>query len=304
LANDRAFVSTDSAMQQLIAHGPAAARDCLKSQAGRIAGQSSCVGPWTAWMNARVGYYKSLPGIGQRAKVSLNLSNPLAAVDMMLHGDDARGWGTRAIPDQTLLYVRGFSGNQFKYEVNPRFGATSPRTTAVLNPFRVTLDVQFDLGRDVQRQQVDLTLRPPPGIDAARATVDTIKRRLLLAGLNSPQDVYGYFLYLKDSLALSADQIARLEAARRPFRARVDSMYGALASWLYAMPSNFDGAAAAARLKATNDDAWVYMHDQGKVIQQIVTPAQLQLVSQLMIGTLMRPLSGARWLGLSGAIWY
>jgi len=308
LANDRAFVApSDTALQRLIASGPSAARHCLASQLGSIAKQSSCVGAWTSSMNARVAWYKDVPGMGQRAKFSLNLSNPLAAADILLHGDNLRGWGARAIPDQTLLYARGFDAatKQFTYQVNPRFGATSPRTTAVLSPFRVTLDVQLNLGRDVTKQQVEINLRPPRGVSAERATEDTIKRRFIAApGVDGPKDVYGLILYLKDSLALSRDQMARLEAARIPFRARIDTMYTELAHWLYTLPSSFDGAAAAARIKTVNTAAWGVMHDQGAVIQQIVTPAQLQLIWDPIRATLTRPLTAARWSSPSGGAWY
>jgi len=58
---------------------------------------------------------------------------------------------------------------------------------------------------------------------------------------NGPQDVYKYILTLKDSLALSQDQIAKLEAARVTFRTKVDSIYTDLANYLAALPPNFDG---------------------------------------------------------------
>jgi hypothetical protein len=311
LSNDRAFIFNptvapsvtptvmQSAMQSLIASAPARVRACLTAQLGRIAGQNSCSGPWTASMNARVGYFRDVPKLGRRVNFSLNLSNPLAGIDMLLHGgNDLRGWGAQAAPDATLLYVRGFNQNTrtFTYEVNPRFGATSPRTTAILNPFRVTIDMQFDLGRDRAVQQVEINLRPPRGDKAPRASADTIKMRFL-SGTSSqgPQDVYRYILSLKDSLALSANQIAALEATRVPYRAKIDSMYTDLANYLVSLPPIFDGAAAAKRIRDASTATWQLLADQGKPIQAILNAAQIQLLWQPVIFTLTKGYNGGTW---------
>jgi hypothetical protein len=319
LSNDRAFIfaatsSTDSAtaatstaLQKLIATGPRRVRSCLSGQLGTVARDNSCVGPWTATMNARVSYFKDLPRLGKRAAIALNLANPLAAADMLLHGNDSRGWGALTIPNPTLLYVRGFDAatQRFKYEVNPRFGATSPRTTSVLSPFRVTLDVRLDLGRSVEAQQVDINLRPPRGSQAPRANADTIKQRFLLGGLGShaPQDVYGAVLYLKDSLALSADQITRLESARVPFRASIDSMYSVLSNDLASLPASFDADAAARRILDVGNTAWNVMHQQGVPIFQILTPTQAQLLHPFLLVTLRESTVTTYWAAMFGSRW-
>ena len=47
---------------------------------------------------------------------------------MLLHGDGhLHGWGQPFIPNNQLLYVRGFdpTTQTYKYEVNQRFGATA-----------------------------------------------------------------------------------------------------------------------------------------------------------------------------------
>jgi hypothetical protein len=275
-------------------------RSCLMSQLDRIAKQNSCAGPWTSSMNARVGYVSDIPKLGRRANVSLNLANPLAGLDLLLHGnDDLHGWGAQALPDQTLLFVRGYdaAARTFTYEANPRFGATSPRTTAILNPFRITIDVQLDLGRDRAVQQVEINLRPPRGEKTAtRASADTVKMRFL-SGVtsNGPQDVYKYILSIKDSLALSSDQIAKLEAARVTYRAKIDSMYTDLANYLVTLPPTFDGAAAAKRIRDVGTAAWQALADQGKPIQAIISPTQMQLLWQPVVITLTKYRPGSQW---------
>jgi hypothetical protein len=294
--NDRAFIS-DSALKTLTGL-TSSARDCLAKQIGRIAAQNSCSGPWSASMNARIGYFRPIPRLGRRANFSLNLANPLAGLDLLLHGDDKlRGWGAQAFPDQTLLYVRGFNSTtkSFVYEGNPRFGATSPRTTAILNPFRVTFDVSLDLTRDRAVQGVEISLRPPRG-QKGRANADTIKMRFLTGqSTNAPQDVYKYILSLKDSLALSQEQITKLEAARVPFRAKVDSMYTNLANYLAALPQNFDGPVAAKRITDTQEAMWQIIAGQGRVINEIISPVQMSLLWQPVVVTLNRYVPGSTW---------
>ncbi len=258
-------------------------------------------------MNARIGYFKPIPGIGRRVNISLNLANPLAGADLLLHGTNGlRGWGTQAYPDQTLLYVRGFdaSAQRFAYEVNPRFGATSPRTTAVLNPFRATIDASFDLGRDAAVQRVRITIRPPRGMPGPFAPYDTIRMRLTNSiGTDYPVDVYRYILSLKDSLALSVDQMGKLENARATYRAAVDSVYTEVAKYLVSLPSDFDGAVVAKRTSQAATTAWKMLVDEGPVIRGIISAAQIQLLAQAVALTITKGDVGGRW-ARSDASWW
>jgi hypothetical protein len=307
LANDRAFVFANPAVQSLIASGPKSARECLAAAVGSVAGENSCSAPWTTSMNARIAYWRGLPGVGSRATVALNIANPLAALDYAFHGQDGlRGWGSNANPDPYLLYVRGYDAAQqrFIYDVNSRFGSTSPRSATLANPFRLTLDVRMDVGESVERQQVKRNLRVTGGAVGSRANVDTIRMRFLTTGaMNAPQDIYGHILYFKDSLALSASQIAYLENARKPFRAVIDSMYTELASYLAALPPVYDAGEPARRIRETSDAAWRVMHGEGRTITAVLSPAQLHLLAPPIVATLTRPYTGAHWYGAFGARW-
>ncbi len=134
-------------MTALLASTDNSAKDCLRAQLGAIAGRNSCQGPWlqSAVLSLSINPVKfHLP---QRATVSLNVSNPLGAADLLLHGNDGiRGWGQARTPDATLLYVRGFDqGTQrFRYDVNQRFGNTDPQLSAIRAPVAVTLQFRFD----------------------------------------------------------------------------------------------------------------------------------------------------------------
>ncbi|HEY5086225.1 MAG TPA: hypothetical protein VII66_02590, partial [Gemmatimonadaceae bacterium] len=85
LSGDRAFIfdpsritdqSLANGLQDLMSHGSASARACLSTQANKIAGRNSCVGPWSATMNASV-VVTNVPGTNRRVQASLNLANPL-----------------------------------------------------------------------------------------------------------------------------------------------------------------------------------------------------------------------------------
>jgi hypothetical protein len=275
-----------------------------------VAGQNSCVGPWTATMNVRLGYSQSFPGIGKRVTMSLNVANPLTGLDLLLHGsNDLRGWGGPAFPDPTLLFVRGFNAatKSYVYDVNPRFGSTQSGTTAILNPFRLTLNMSVDLGRDPFAQQVAVTLRAPRALGGDRAPVDTIKSRLLTGGTtagNGPQDMYKMILSVKDSLALSADQIARLQAAQVSFRAKVDSMYTDLANSLVALPPTYDGGVISKRMQDVSKATWQYMADQGKPIQAILTPTQMQLLWRPVLLTLTTKFNANSYWFTGAAAWF
>jgi hypothetical protein len=143
--NDRAFVfdpnspTTDSSvasgMRQLLATGPATARQCLPHQFGQPAERNGCTGPWVPGLDLKLTMTPAV-NFAQRLTLSLTAINTLVGVDELLHGrDNIHGWGQDASVDQRLLFVTGFdpATNTFKYRVNQHFGAAS----GALNPFRI-----------------------------------------------------------------------------------------------------------------------------------------------------------------------
>jgi len=87
--------------------------------------------------------------------ISMSLLNPLAGLDLALHGSDHLiGWGQPNRIDNTLLYVTGFdpSTNRFLYQVNERFGdQRSSQSTVVQQPFQLSLTMRYTVGPDRQR---------------------------------------------------------------------------------------------------------------------------------------------------------
>ncbi|HEY4216407.1 MAG TPA: carboxypeptidase-like regulatory domain-containing protein [Gemmatimonadaceae bacterium] len=283
--NDRAFIfnpaRADTAVargiKDLLATGSGSAKTCIASQLGTLASRNSCVGPWTATMNASV-FVPYVPGTNRRMQASLNIANPLGGLDQLLHGSSKlHGWGSAPLIDGTLYQVRGFdpSTQQFVYAVNPRFGATSPSASTFRTPFRLTLDVRLDYGRSSQEQALDLNLRIKPPLAGTRATADTIKNRYMKTGFS---DVYMVMLHYADSLALNQAQMEKMLAQQKILQAKADSIYGSLAGYLVALPSDYDVKTALARTTKTSDDMWNVVYAESPFIKGLLTPGQIRLL--------------------------
>lgn len=297
-AGDRAFIHRPEdaealgdpglaqATRSLLAEAPRNARRCLAAQLGSPAKRNSCEGPWTATINARIelgqGFISFGPlGNQRRLSVALNLSNPLGRVDQLLHGADRlRGWGSTATPDPVLYTVTGFdqSSRRFRYSVNPRFGNTDPSRSLRRSPFRVTLDVQVNLSRPVEEQQVDRFLargrtRPGTLLDSA-----ALKARYTR---NVP-NVYAWTLRDADTLLLTRAQMEALESAKAPYDAAMDSLWGRLAGEFSRLPRDFDPAAALSRQEEYVSTAWELTREAALRIRAILTPAQYDVVTWLV----------------------
>jgi hypothetical protein len=292
LANDRAFIpdparASDAALAQslraLIAASPSQVRACLSRQFNHPAGAASCEGPWTASLNTRLGINGDGRRLSRRVNVGVNLSNPLGGLDQLIHGSDGlRGWGTAAAPDPVLFSVRGWdaAAKRFQYSVNPRFGNTRPSATTLRAPFRLTLDVSIDVGRQIEEQQVDRWLKPGRnGRRGVKADAQDLKRRY---DRNVP-DLYAFVLQQSDSLLLSRDQAEALQKARTAYRLRMDSVWTTLANYLAELPDNYDAHAAYRRADDGINGAWELTRaDLQRNLPAILNPVQLQLVPSVV----------------------
>jgi hypothetical protein len=295
--NDRAFVHAPSAlrdagdlaaaaaMESLLAGASGPVRRCLTEHMNQDGGRNSCEGPWTAIVSARV----DLPwrfvstGIGtqRRVRVALDLKNVLGGLDQLLHGSSSlRGWGSPALPQQTLYTVVGFDtlSQRFRYQVNPRFGRSDPASSVLRSPFRATVDISVDLGRPVAVQQIDRFLAVGRSRPGAKLDSTALRARY---SRNLP-NVYRLVVAHSDSLFLTRPQIDSLERGEAMYLARLDSVWGGMAGGFSRLPDQFDAQAVLARQEAFLNQAWEINRAGALQIKQLLRPEQLLLTSAMI----------------------
>lgn len=302
-SGDRAFIFDPSkagdtavarGLRDVLDHGSRSARNCLLAQLDRIAGRNSCVGPWSATMNASL-FTSNIPRMNNRMTVTLNFANPLGGLDQLLHGSDhLHGWGMTPLADGALYQVRGFdqASRRFLYQVNPRFGNTNPSASTLRAPFRITLDVRMTLGPNQQEQSVVLNMRIKPPLVGTRAPADTIKNRYMsgnIAGGNGYSDIYRLMLRLSDSLALSRDQVDKLQERQKWLRARADSAYAVLGNYLANLPQEFDVKDAAKHVTDTDAGVWKMVYAESEFLMGTLTPGQIRLLPQPLYNMVTNP---------------
>ena len=289
LVNDRAFLfnpatvsdpSLASGMRALLATATPSVRHCIQSQLGAPAGRNSCGGPWTAALNASLRLSGEQLLHTPRMDVTINLANPLGGLDQLLHGpNNLRGWGTPALPDRTLYTVRGFdpSTHRFLYDVNQRFGSTRPSSNTLRAPFRLTLDVSFDIARSIPEQQLERWLRPGRnGRPGDRPTASDLFKRFQ----RTVPDAYAELLAQSDSLLVSDTQVAALQQSQDRYRARVDSLWRELSAYIANLDDQYDLDAASRRVDATTDEVWEFSRlDVQEQLPRILAPAQTTQLS-------------------------
>jgi hypothetical protein len=300
---DRAFIFNPAAaadtgvahgLRDILANGSASARNCLQSQINTLAGRNSCVGPWSAMMNASL-FAANIPRTDNRLTITLNFANPLGGLDQLLHGsDNLHGWGMTPFPDGTLYQVRGFDpvAQRFLYQVNPRFGSTNPALTTFRSPFRMTLDARFLLGPNSSEQAVVLNVRVKPPLVGTRASADTIQKRYVCgnaSGANGYSDIYRIMLRLSDSLALSRDQVEKMQARQKVMRTQADSVYGELAKYLFALPLDFAPKDAAKRVADAETGMWKLIYGESGFLKDLLTSGQVRLLPSPLFNMVTTP---------------
>jgi carboxypeptidase family protein len=293
LANDRAFVPDPSSvadtaeqrgLRALLASAQSSVSRCLSRQLGTAARANGCEGPWSASMNAQVSIAGDDRFMSRRVTINFGLVNVLGGIDQLVHGSAGlRGWGAMPMPDPVLFTVTGFdaAANRFRYAVNPRFGDTRPAATTIRAPFQLTLDVSIDIGRSLESQQVARFLAPGRTRRGDRATPGELKRRF---ERNIP-DLYRFILQQSDSLLLTREQVDALTRAAADYKARMDTLWLDLSTYLAALPTQFDSRDAAKRLDSAVDRGWTMTRDNLQVnLKAILSPVQMTLLPGVVKG--------------------
>ncbi|HET9986123.1 MAG TPA: carboxypeptidase-like regulatory domain-containing protein [Longimicrobiales bacterium] len=247
-ANDRAYIhiplgdgdpAVAEGMYRLLQTAPGGTARCLERQLGTIARRNSCRGPWSSSASLNVTLDRARFRMPQRGALSFSLANPLGAADLLLHGSgNLRGWGQSFFPDPTLLYVRGFDpdARRFRYEVNPRFGATRPQLLTLRTPVMLTVSIRYDLGPTRERQMLAQQLGSAPGRPGSRVP-EGMLRFFTSGAVPNPLPA---ILRAQDSLALTALQADSIAAMNRRYTYRADSLWAPVLRHLAALPARFD----------------------------------------------------------------
>lgn len=285
--NDRAFVFDPATtadpiiatgMTNLLDNASSLVSECLTSQMGGVAARNSCRAPWFPSLDVRLNYRPDRLGLKRNLMFSVQLVNPLAGLDRVLHGEDQKGWGQPRRIDPNLLYVTGFDpGTQrYRYAVNERFGDATGTGTAgrgigqQLNPFQLAVQMRYTIGPDRMREAMMAAQAAARG---GRGGFDlgTLVRR---ASPNPFQQA----LALRDSLGLDSAQVARLTALQEAHDGRINTLVTAVQDRLARVGNNADPQAMFQQLREPIAEAQKLREEGLKALQEALTPAQWEKV--------------------------
>jgi hypothetical protein len=296
LSNDRAFIfdpaslstsdpnqaALKAGLENVFAASPAKA--CLSQQIGTIAGRNTCESPWFFNINSmNVSFVSTALHLPQRATFRIGVANVLTGVDLVTHGsNNMHGWGQQPRLDPTLLFVRGFdqSTNTFKYQVNPRFGDSRVQATANTAPFRLTLDVTYDVGPERERQQLNLTLRTGRRGDITQQKMN--EQQLFGRYQNSIPNPFDQILRQMDTLQLTTDQADSLASLNRIYSRYRDETWRPIAKYLAGLPDNYDLGEAWDKVKTAQDAVLEKLVILGPAAKRLLTREQLNKLPPLI----------------------
>ena len=282
--NDRAFIydpgktadpTLSAAMQNLLDGAPSSVRDCLRKQLGTIAGRNSCEGPWSTSLSLRISLVSQAVKLPDRATVSLGIANPLTGIDALVHGsNNLHGWGAPSFTDPTLLFVRGFdpATQTYKYDVNPRFGASRQASALNLAPMRLTLDVRVDVGPERERQDLFLRLRGGRGGRGNKLNEQALKQQYVR---NYPNP-FEQMLRQQDSLGLSDEVADSIAILNKNYTKVIDSIWTPIAKYLASLPDKYDLDDAYERVRAGENKSLDQMAMYGPAAKALLTPEQVR----------------------------
>ncbi len=280
--NDRAFVfnpavtqdqAVASAMQSLLASGSEGAR-CLESQLGTVAGRNSCEGPWQQYASLNFSFNPLKVRLPQRATLSFSVQNPLGAADLLLHGENnLHGWGQQRSPDASLLYVRGFdpATQQFRYEVNERFGSTNPAFSTQRNPVILTAMLSLDLSPPRERQLLTQALDRGRRRDGAKPSEPLLKAQFGNPGVPNP---YSTLLRDQDTLGLVPEQADSLASMNRRYLISIDSIWSPVAKFWAELPDDYIHDEAYDRYRKAREASIDILIRQSDVVKKLLTKEQ------------------------------
>ena len=309
-SNDRAFVynpatakdpALATAMQTLLSSASSNVRDCLQGQIGALAGRNSCEGPWTASANLSISFNPVKLALPQRATLSFGVSNPIGALDLLMHGENnLRGWGQTPFPDQSLLFVRGFDpvAQRYNYDVNQRFGSTNPAFTPFRTPVTVTAMLRFDIGPTREEQSLTQQLNLGRRTEGNKLPESLLRLIYANGGLVNPMATV---LRQSDTLQLTSKQADSLATMNRWYIIRLDSVWSPVAKYLADLPERYDAGEAYGRYKRARETTVDLLKRVAPEIRGLLTAEQYRKLPVIMTSYLDQRFLSAIRSGTAGA---
>ncbi|MGH7581897.1 MAG: carboxypeptidase regulatory-like domain-containing protein [Gemmatimonadales bacterium] len=267
-------------MNQLLATTPAGARNCLLKQMGRVAGINSCTTQWQARLDLRLDWQPPRSfGFGDRLRLTMQMQNTSGAL-VRLFGLENTPLGRGALSQQAnsqLLYVTGFdpATRSYQYQVNQLFGQPANFGTSRRNypPFQLQLGVEYKLGGPPTAPMA-LSMGLLPGSKQPPYTIDQIREKLRRLSRDPVQQI----LVRKDTMALTKEQVTRLEAISAEFRARSDSALEPVLDYVIKKGRRIDDQQLSKRLQRAQPVIHRMLIDADSSARALLTPAQLKML--------------------------
>ena len=289
LSDDLAFIpnpatTRDTAlatqMRQLLASAPAGARDCLQKQLGMIAGVNSCTTQWQARLDLNINWQPPRSfGFGDRLRITTTMQNTSGAL-VRLFGLENTPLGRGALSttaNSQLLYVTGFdpATQSYKYQVNQLFGQPTNFGTARHRypPFQMQVGLEYKLGGPPTAPMA-LSMGLLPSGKQPPYTGDQIRDKLSRMTRDPVQQI----LARKDTMALSKDQVAKLEAISQEFRARSDSAMEPVFDYVMRKGRKIDDSQLSSRLGKAQPVIQHMLADANLRARALLTPTQIRML--------------------------
>src|SRR5205823_5002772 len=110
-------------------------------------------------------------------------------------------------------------------------------------------------------------------------------------------DIYQMVLSCGDSIALSREQMEKVQAQQRVLTMRADSVYTTLATYLFNLAPDYSATDAAKRVADANLGMWDIIYAEAPFITSLLTPAQVRLLPGPLRSMVMTPSSKGRFYG-------
>ncbi|MEO6877678.1 MAG: hypothetical protein ABI205_04295 [Gemmatimonadaceae bacterium] len=134
----------------------------------------------------------------------------------------------------------------------------------------------------MQRQTLEVYLRPTRGAPGVRPPADTILRRMHALGA-TPLSLYSWIIANADSLLLTRQQLVAFQTAQMELRLRSDSTDRALANELANLPADYKPDVVIARMSEARGLVFNNSRNgSNALIGRLLTKIQYQLIPVFM----------------------